>query len=336
MYILERYQWPGNIRELRNVIERATILAEGEFIEPRHLPPTLVVPRRGNPADGYTVARHDRGRGGAAPDPADAGPHAQQQDARRRDPRHQPEDAAQQAESDEGRRSGTGDSCAKLTAERCRRSAREPVSIKAKQVAGVTTLVVVVVAVMSAWHMVTVTRLRLQEAQSVAQLLADAMFQRVFDVVNAGPHDPYAGDPAGRRPPRDPRTPGSGRRRRRATCSTPPSSGRTGRSWRTARRTRKAVRGRRARGLLQAGERRAAADAAAGRLLRAPVRGAASRSSPGTSRSARFGSACRRCWSQNELRDRPDPCGLDRADRAGRSRPSSRRCWRSGCCGRFT
>ena len=42
MYLLERYQWPGNIRELRNVIERATILAEGEFIEPRHLPPPLV------------------------------------------------------------------------------------------------------------------------------------------------------------------------------------------------------------------------------------------------------------------------------------------------------
>jgi DNA-binding NtrC family response regulator len=42
MYILERYPWPGNIRELRNVIERATILAESEFIEPRHLPPTLL------------------------------------------------------------------------------------------------------------------------------------------------------------------------------------------------------------------------------------------------------------------------------------------------------
>ena len=42
MYVLERYPWPGNIRELRNVIERATILAEGEFIEHRHLPPTLV------------------------------------------------------------------------------------------------------------------------------------------------------------------------------------------------------------------------------------------------------------------------------------------------------
>ena len=42
MYILERYPWPGNIRELRNVIERATILADSEFIEPKHLPPTLI------------------------------------------------------------------------------------------------------------------------------------------------------------------------------------------------------------------------------------------------------------------------------------------------------
>jgi DNA-binding NtrC family response regulator len=42
MDILEHYQWPGNIRELRNVIERATILADREFIEPRHLPPTLI------------------------------------------------------------------------------------------------------------------------------------------------------------------------------------------------------------------------------------------------------------------------------------------------------
>src|SRR5687768_12681717 len=42
MYLLEHYPWPGNIRELRNVIERATILADGEFVEARHLPPTLV------------------------------------------------------------------------------------------------------------------------------------------------------------------------------------------------------------------------------------------------------------------------------------------------------
>jgi DNA-binding NtrC family response regulator len=43
MQIIERYPWPGNIRELRNVVERATILAEGEFIESKHLPPTLVI-----------------------------------------------------------------------------------------------------------------------------------------------------------------------------------------------------------------------------------------------------------------------------------------------------
>jgi DNA-binding NtrC family response regulator len=42
MYVLEHYPWPGNIRELRNVMERATILAEGDFIEMKHLPPTLV------------------------------------------------------------------------------------------------------------------------------------------------------------------------------------------------------------------------------------------------------------------------------------------------------
>src|SRR5262249_35542617 len=31
MRMLEQYNWPGNIRELRNVIERATILASGSF-----------------------------------------------------------------------------------------------------------------------------------------------------------------------------------------------------------------------------------------------------------------------------------------------------------------
>ena len=42
MHVLENYPWPGNIRELRNVIERATILADSDFIEHKHLPPTLV------------------------------------------------------------------------------------------------------------------------------------------------------------------------------------------------------------------------------------------------------------------------------------------------------
>jgi DNA-binding NtrC family response regulator len=39
--LIQQYDWPGNIRELRNAIERATILAPGPLIEPKHLPPTL-------------------------------------------------------------------------------------------------------------------------------------------------------------------------------------------------------------------------------------------------------------------------------------------------------
>jgi DNA-binding NtrC family response regulator len=43
---LAAYHWPGNIRELRNVIERATILAPGEFIEEEHLPSELTASSR--------------------------------------------------------------------------------------------------------------------------------------------------------------------------------------------------------------------------------------------------------------------------------------------------
>jgi transcriptional regulator with GAF, ATPase, and Fis domain len=34
MSALQRYQWPGNIRELEHVIERAVILSEGSELEP--------------------------------------------------------------------------------------------------------------------------------------------------------------------------------------------------------------------------------------------------------------------------------------------------------------
>jgi DNA-binding NtrC family response regulator len=36
---LMRYSWPGNARELRNTIERATILAHAGLIKVEHLPP---------------------------------------------------------------------------------------------------------------------------------------------------------------------------------------------------------------------------------------------------------------------------------------------------------
>ncbi len=41
MRIFEQYNWPGNVREVRNVIERAVILSQGEFVEPKHLPPLV-------------------------------------------------------------------------------------------------------------------------------------------------------------------------------------------------------------------------------------------------------------------------------------------------------
>ena len=39
--IINAYSWPGNVREFRNVMERAVILAKGEWIESHHLPPYL-------------------------------------------------------------------------------------------------------------------------------------------------------------------------------------------------------------------------------------------------------------------------------------------------------
>ena len=45
MATLEQYHWPGNIRELENVVERAIVLGSGEVLEADALPPTLRQPR---------------------------------------------------------------------------------------------------------------------------------------------------------------------------------------------------------------------------------------------------------------------------------------------------
>jgi DNA-binding NtrC family response regulator len=48
--LLERYSWPGNARELRNVMERALILSGGAPIQPAHLPREVSAPSVGEPA----------------------------------------------------------------------------------------------------------------------------------------------------------------------------------------------------------------------------------------------------------------------------------------------
>ncbi|HXG04518.1 MAG TPA: sigma-54 dependent transcriptional regulator [Candidatus Binatia bacterium] len=45
MAALERYHWPGNIRELENVIERAIVLGSGESLDLDALPPAILTPR---------------------------------------------------------------------------------------------------------------------------------------------------------------------------------------------------------------------------------------------------------------------------------------------------
>jgi signal transduction histidine kinase len=56
-------------------------------------------------------------------------------------------------------------------------------SIKAKQVAGVTTLVVVIVAILSAYHVATLVRRSLEETALRGEMLANAVFQRAREVV---------------------------------------------------------------------------------------------------------------------------------------------------------
>jgi two-component system response regulator AtoC len=54
---LERHAWPGNLRELRNVIERALVLCDGEAVLPAHLPEKIAG------APGLPAARqHERRR----------------------------------------------------------------------------------------------------------------------------------------------------------------------------------------------------------------------------------------------------------------------------------
>jgi len=56
MVLLTKYHWPGNIRELQNVIERACVLAMGEAITVEHLPNDITgtgeaTPRLSGPVD---------------------------------------------------------------------------------------------------------------------------------------------------------------------------------------------------------------------------------------------------------------------------------------------
>lgn len=64
-------------------------------------------------------------------------------------------------------------------------------SIKAKQVAGVTMMVVVIVAILSAYHLSTLSGFLLRETSDRVELLSNLVFERAREVVGQGPKDPY-------------------------------------------------------------------------------------------------------------------------------------------------
>ena len=50
MDALRRYHYPGNVRELQNIIERAAVLARGQTIDTPDLPDHLIAPADNQPA----------------------------------------------------------------------------------------------------------------------------------------------------------------------------------------------------------------------------------------------------------------------------------------------
>jgi DNA-binding NtrC family response regulator len=55
--LLKAYEWPGNVRQLENVIERAVVIADGPVLTPAELPPELFDaaggPAEDDGADGF-------------------------------------------------------------------------------------------------------------------------------------------------------------------------------------------------------------------------------------------------------------------------------------------
>jgi DNA-binding NtrC family response regulator len=63
MVCLTRYPWPGNIRELRNVIERLSVLADSPVLTVDALPPAIAKAAQAAAEPGELVRPSDGSRG---------------------------------------------------------------------------------------------------------------------------------------------------------------------------------------------------------------------------------------------------------------------------------
>ena len=64
---MENYPWPGNVRQMLNVIERATIMADGNEITLDDLPPEIStgLPDAGSPGEPCLTSTSEKPRGDA-------------------------------------------------------------------------------------------------------------------------------------------------------------------------------------------------------------------------------------------------------------------------------
>jgi DNA-binding NtrC family response regulator len=65
---LQAHDWPGNIRELRNVLERARLFADDGIVRPEHLPEWLEGQPRSNMPARASAALHLPSRSAEAGD----------------------------------------------------------------------------------------------------------------------------------------------------------------------------------------------------------------------------------------------------------------------------
>ena len=98
MQICQRFPWPGNVRQLRNTIERLVITCRESVVEREHLPDFLREYDQQR-HDVHRAARHAAGRSGETAHPPDADPRHQQPRGSRKGARHQPPGPAIQAQT---------------------------------------------------------------------------------------------------------------------------------------------------------------------------------------------------------------------------------------------